>query len=529
MQALRDEQYVAIVRDLSGADLDDEWASAQRHGFGGVGASGASAGGTPTNQAPGHLTRLNGVRPASLGGPTGPASPTSPPRTAPAPRPTKPPMAPILPTPEPSAANRFRVPVDDLFRIDVLPATADPARVGVGIGVVPTPGAASTARHALNPANLPQFDLVVTPWHGDADTERILAVPHAAPTPTPAPPPPTTVTSLGLTTFASAGSLAPPSTDLGVSELTPELLRKPQQDATDRGAVGADSAASDDVDGLDSGQRPSERLGGRPGDRPGEWQTAYWNRSRAARSEQQNLDIDPAAMSRTIDILGPIDLSGTPATAGSRAADLAEVAAFVILHPGCSANQIAAELWPGRKGAVAIRDAQVARLREWLGTDSHGVDHLQVRPDGYTLGSSVSCDWLEFLRRVQAGELVSAISLVRGRPFEDAPLRRYGWAEGLRHEMTALVIDTAHYVAEACLREQNPRGAQNAAYRGLQAAPESELLYRDLLTALAEQGDLAAARQHADTLIAYADREGIDLQPETTDLLRDVLQAVPGA
>jgi DNA-binding SARP family transcriptional activator len=264
------------------------------------------------------------------------------------------------------------------------------------------------------------------------------------------------------------------------------------------------------------------------GKRPGEWQTTYWQQHKAARSQTQNLEADPQSMSRSIDVLGPIELSGTAATAGSRAADLAEVAAYIMLYPGCSPTQVAEGLWPGRSGAVTIRDAQVARLREWLGTDAYGEEHLQARQDGYRLGSSVTCDWLEFSERVENGQLVSALSLIRGRPFEDAPLRRYGWAEGMRHEMTALIIDTAHFVAEACLQEKNPRGAQNAAYRGLQAAPESELLYRDLITALAALGDVGSARQHADTLIAYADREGIDLQAETTALLRDVLQAVPG-
>src|SRR6185437_14286897 len=133
--------------------------------------------------------------------------------------------------------------------------------------------------------------------------------------------------------------------------------------------------------------------------------------------------------------------------------------------------------------------------------------------------------WLEFLRRTQNGELVGALSLVRGRPFEDAPLRRYGWAETLRHEMAALIIDTAHYVAEACLHEQSPRNARKAALRVLAAAPEAELLYRDLLNALAALGDLPAARRHADTLLGYAEREGLPLQPETAALLRDVAQA----
>ena len=225
------------------------------------------------------------------------------------------------------------------------------------------------------------------------------------------------------------------------------------------------------------------------------------------------------AMNAAIDVLGPIVLAGAEPSA-----ELAEVAAYLLLHPGCSLQQLAEELWPARTGAVALADAQVIQLREALGADAHGEQLVRITPASVTLAPSVSCDWLEFLRRTRNGELVGALSLVRGRPFEDAPLRRYGWAEALRHEMAALIIDTAHHVAEACLHEQNARNARKAALRGLAAAPEAELLYRDLLTALAALGDLPAARRHADTLLGYAEREGVALQSETAALLRDVMQ-----
>jgi nucleoid-associated protein YgaU/DNA-binding SARP family transcriptional activator len=554
MQALRDEQYAAIVRDLSGAGLDDEWESAQEDGAfsGGVsGAVGAGVDGAVGRVgAAGAASRMTATRPqlgpgpvrralphrkaasieagvlgalgalgavgAGVGGDgavgAGPEAPGAAGRsgtagTAGGPGAShEPPRAKPLATPEPKHANRFKVPVDDLFRMEGLP----PMPGGVTPDVpppLPKPGAAKHARHALNPANLPQFDLVVAPWHGRGDAESIVAVPNAAQNRVAH-----VAQVAGLTTFAGPGALADVA---GTAEAAgPETALEVPPKPEDR-LVGL---------GLEPVGPGLEEID--PHRKPGQWQNTYWNQRKAAESEKHSFD--PATMGRSINVLGPIELSGTAATAGSRAADLAEVAAFVMLHPGCSGAQIAAELWPGRTGAVTIRDAQVARLREWLGTDAYGEEHLRVTPHGYAMGPSVTCDWLEFVQRVQAGELVSAVGLVRGRPFEDAPLRRYGWAEALRQEMTALVIDTAHYVAEACLQEQNPRGAQNAAYRGLQAAPESELLYRDLLTALAALNDLSSARQHADTLIAYADREGVDLQSETTALLRDVLQAVPG-
>lgn len=526
MQALRDEQYAAIVRDLSGDGLDDEWASVQQDGA--LDADGAraelpSGGGRkgrahaarkqlppgPVRTALPHRVTASleaasapGASPVeATSGATGATGATGS-LTTPAAsshstsNASEPPRAKPLTTPEPKHANRFRVPVEDLFRIQALPPV--PGSTPDAPVPLPKPGAAKHARHALNPANLPQFDLVVAPWHGRTGTESITAVPNGTQDRAQQPQP----LALGLTTLAGAGALAeaPPRPQDRLAGLALESIATATQEKA------PDIAA--------------------PSRKPGQWQNAYWNQRKAAEAEKQTFD--PATMGRSINVLGPIELSGTAAAAGSPAADLAEVAAFIVLHPGCSAAQIAAELWPGRKGAVAIRDAQVARLKEWLGTDAYGEPHLRVTPHGYAMGPSVTCDWVDFVWRVQSGELVNAISLVRGRPFEDAPLRRYGWAEALRHEMSALIIDTAHYVAEACLAEQNPRGAQSAAYRGLQGAPESELLYRDLLTALAALGDLSSARQHADTLIAYADREGIDLQPETTALLRDVLQAVPG-
>lgn len=382
--------------------------------------------------------------------------------------------------------NRFRVPVDDLFRVDALLPTALPTTTAP----LPGPGTAKQVRLALKPANLPQFDPAA-----DGEEE---------------PPPPRAEDRL-----------------VGIEADLP----------------GQHGRAALAAPGAQSGHAPTDARPGRPAlpssspalpeparmatpRKPGQWQGAYWSQRRAAAAGMPNRAETPdesvvLGPSYTIDVLGPIVLAG----AGDDAPELAEIAAYVMLHPGCSMHQLATDLWPARAGALGIVDAQVIQLREVLGADANGEQLLRIAPESVTLAPSVSCDWLEFVHRTQNGELVGALSLLRGRPFEDAPLRRYGWAETLRHEMAALAIDTAHYVAEACLHEQSPRSARKAALRGLAAAPESELLYRDLLSALAALGDLAAARRHADTLLGYAEREGLPLQPETAAMLRDVAQA----
>jgi DNA-binding SARP family transcriptional activator len=374
---------------------------------------------------------------------------------------------------------------------------------------LPMPGAAKRVRLALTPANLPQFDL---PTEGDED-----------------PPPPRAEDRLaGIDVdFArrAAGAVHNDSAADARHGQQGHDGRHDQHDQHSQPTLAVPPALhAAPGDAFLSPDRGHEAARMATPQKPGQWHGAYWSQRRAAAAGMPKPSVagdpDMASAASAIDVLGPIVLAGAEPSA-----ELAEVAAYVMLHPGCSVQQMAEEMWPARPGAVALVDAQVIQLREVLGADPHGEQLVRITPGSVTLAPTVSCDWLQFLQRTENGELVGALSLVRGRPFEDAPLRRYGWAETLRHEMAALIIDTAHYVAEACLHEQSPRNARKAALRGLAAAPEAELLYRDLLNALAALGDLPAARRHADALLGYAEREGLLLQPETAALLRDVAQA----
>ncbi|WP_228555665.1 LysM peptidoglycan-binding domain-containing protein [Catenulispora pinisilvae] len=483
VQALREDRFEAVVRELSAADSDQE-KPAPREGAFHLPASARPEGpGAKTplpKRKPSHPRRHvagNGDG-AGSGALEASAAASGSGSAAGASRP--PARAELIPTPDPVQPNRFRVPVDDLFRVDALLPTALPTTTAP----LPGPGTAKAVRLALKPANLPQFDPVA-----DGDEE---------------PPPPRAEDRL-----------------VGIDDDQPDSPTRRDQPALptrdDQPALSARSgylAARDRSVARETTPR-----------KPGQWHGAYWSQRKAAAagmakpgaSNPAETDDLAAAPTYTIDILGPIVLAGDEGSA-----ELAEVAAYVMLHPGCSVQQLATELWPAHAGAMTIIDAQLVRLREVLGPDEQ---LLRVTPESVTLAPAVTCDWLEFLHRTQTGELVGALSLVRGRPFEDAPLRRYGWAETLRHEIAALAIDTAHYVAEACLHEQSPRNARKAALRGLAAAPESELLYRDLLTALGALSDRPAARRHADALLGYAEREGLPLQPETAALLRDVAQA----
>ncbi|MEZ0106055.1 DNA-binding SARP family transcriptional activator [Catenulispora sp. EB89] len=501
VQALREERYAAVVRELSAADSDQEKPAPRGDGafnLPSVPAVEAESPGSPGTKTPlpkrkpahprRHVAGRGAGASAGAGGSGGSGGDaggrgragSSHSETHPAER------VELIATPDPVQPNRFRVPVDDLFRVDALLPTALPTTTAP----LPGPGTAKQVRLALKPANLPQFDPAA-----DGEEE---------------PPPPRAEDRLvgieaDLPGQHGRAALAAP----GAQSPHPPTGTRPN-----RPALPSSSLALPE---------PARMAAPR---KPGQWQGAYWSQRRAAAAGMPNRAETPdesvvLGPSYAIDILGPIVLAG----ATDDAPELAEIAAYVILHPGCSMDQLAADLWPARAGALSIVDAQVIQLREVLGTDANGEQLLRIAPESVTLAPSLSCDWLEFVHRTQNGELVGALSLLRGRPFEDGPLRRYGWAETLRHEMAALAIDTAHYVAEACLHEQSPRSARKAALRGLAAAPESELLYRDLLSALAALGDLPAARRHADALLGYAEREGLPLQPETAAMLRDVAQA----
>ncbi|MFJ7630496.1 hypothetical protein ACIQZN_28825 [Streptomyces sp. NPDC097595] len=100
--------------------------------------------------------------------------------------------------------------------------------------------------------------------------------------------------------------------------------------------------------------------------------------------------------------------------------------------------------------SAAFRTAQLSALRRWLGTDFQ-------RGDTYRFGGDTGTDWHRFqalaLRgRLKgedgAGDLSAALELVRGRPFDGIPPRRYVWAEYLRQDMITAVVDTAALLAE---------------------------------------------------------------------------------
>ena len=235
-------------------------------------------------------------------------------------------------------------------------------------------------------------------------------------------------------------------------------------------------------------------------------------------------------------ILGPVDITGVDpnAVAASKRARLLELAAYLALFPGRSGEDVSEALGGRAPWAPPTRQSNMSRLRGWLGDNPAGHPYVQPVGDrsGYRLSETMRCDWTRAQQLIHRGFdrgpdgitlLEQALQLVRGRPFADAPVGRYTWADLIRHEIVALITDAAHVVANAHLADQNPRAARAALKRGLSAEPTSELLYRDLARVEYQARNIAGIHTIAEHIQRVSDDLGIDPEPETTDLLRELL------
>ncbi|MEW9527027.1 BTAD domain-containing putative transcriptional regulator [Microbispora sp. NPDC049125] len=242
-------------------------------------------------------------------------------------------------------------------------------------------------------------------------------------------------------------------------------------------------------------------------------------------------------------ILGPIEISPVNPLEEGRAAIAHELVVYLATHPaGVHPVVLGGVLWP-RGVQPAVRDATIARVAEWLGTDSEGRPHIS--PDGsgrLRLGPEVRTDWRLFqdlVRRagecadaarpgeVEAGLLEQALGLVRGPLLNGRPGNRYAWlaADSLEYDVTAWVADAAHALCEIRLAQDDPHAAVAAARAGLLLAADDEGLWRDLLRAAHATGDPARLRAVVDGLHRRAASHpyGGGMAPETEALIDELL------
>lgn len=255
------------------------------------------------------------------------------------------------------------------------------------------------------------------------------------------------------------------------------------------------------------------------------------NSSIAPDPKAANGEADPLP-TPLVQLLGPVELLHPRGTVErSKQRQLTEIAAYLALRPGRDHHHLSEAIWPGARTLDNTRNTAMSKLRKWLGSTADGEDYVpRVLHDGYRLHPAVRSDWDLFRELLPDGPpaaetsaLAAALELVQGRPLAGTNPRRYAWAEPDRQDMISTIVDAAHELARRALLDGNAPLARHAAAAGLQADPGAELLWRDALRAEWLAGDITGLTTTADRLSALTDELGDDLEPETIQLLDELL------
>jgi len=233
-------------------------------------------------------------------------------------------------------------------------------------------------------------------------------------------------------------------------------------------------------------------------------------------------------------VLGTVDVINTHGQAPDDRGRLGrglELAILLGFFPGLDHRGVDAKLSPNKRIATATRNKWSWAIRKLLGTDENGDDYIPKFSEStgfrYHLHPQVRTDWHLFQELAEDRSTTSklkALRLVRGAPFSGIDPRRYTWSEGLHQEIVSAIVDVAFEVAERALTSGNPELAREAAAIGRLAEPGSQVLWRATLRADYLLNDHDALSEHAERLSETNDD---DLEPETTQLLGELLQGPP--
>lgn len=226
-------------------------------------------------------------------------------------------------------------------------------------------------------------------------------------------------------------------------------------------------------------------------------------------------------------VLGPVEIRG--AARGFTRAWAKELVVYLAMHPGGAANETwATALWPERLMAPSSLHSTASVARRSLGTARDGTDHLPRAHGRLALASSVGTDWARFQVLATSDDpeqWCAALSMVRGRPFEDIRATDWSILDGTAPAIESAVVDLSGRLAGARLRAGDPRGAEWSARRGLLVSPYDERLYRMLLRAADAAGNPGGVESvMAELVRVVADEvEPIEsVHPSTLDLYRSL-------
>ena len=208
-----------------------------------------------------------------------------------------------------------------------------------------------------------------------------------------------------------------------------------------------------------------------------------------------------------LSLLGSVSAKTAGAALDKRRPFYTEMFAYIATRPyGATTDEVAAafDITPARART------DVGRLRDWLGTDpSTGAKYLPdareapaaaYRGIGVYQVADALID-LELFRRLRTrgesrgpdgiDDLVKALGLVTGRPFDKLRQGGWGWMhEGVRLDQHAIcaVADVAHMVVIEMLTRGDTASARTAVSIGLLAAPDEEMSRLDLAAVLEAEG-----------------------------------------
>ncbi len=261
---------------------------------------------------------------------------------------------------------------------------------------------------------------------------------------------------------------------------------------------------------------------------------------------------DPETLRPRIGVLGPVELLVAEEPTGDarrRRGYAAEIVVYLATHPqGVTTEQLACA-FDVQENVV---HNYVAVARKWVGIDPEtGVSYIPdstrteaARKRGmavYQVHGVLSDEDLFRRLRVRAQarghdgmeDLVAALSLVRGRPFDQIRRRGYGWLADtpLDHQLTAAIVDVAHVVATDALARGDYETAQWAAQTAIMAAPAEEKPRLDLAAALNATGQSDRADEMLERDVFMRVDEGtvpIGPSDRMRQIVRDLADDHPG-
>lgn len=214
-------------------------------------------------------------------------------------------------------------------------------------------------------------------------------------------------------------------------------------------------------------------------------------------------------------VLGPVEVEGAGDFVSNKAQEL--VVYLATHRHGEDTDTLLTALWPNTQPPPSRLHSEASRARRALGEDAEGEPYLPRASKGrYLLSRQVGLDLETFrahLTRARSSpdsaidELETALDLVRGRPFSSTPIE-YAWASFDVYSIAQEVTDAAHWLAELALEDGRLDLAAWAAEQGLRVEPHCEPLYRDLMRAAAQAGDMPAVWATMDRLRRLADDNG---------------------